>query len=62
MILFYYQKRRIFVHGLFFQAFVVHWSPGLVLRYKLLSGMQSGLCVFIEILYHTGTRGGNMSW
>ncbi len=57
----YYLKRKIFAHGLFFQAFVVHWSAGLVQKYKLLSGIQSGLCVFIEILYHTSTRGGNMS-
>ncbi len=61
VILFYYVKRKIFAHGLFFQAFVVHWSAGLVHRYKLLNGIQSGLCVFIEILYHTGTRGGDMS-
>jgi hypothetical protein len=40
---------------------VVHWSAGLVHRYKLLNGIQSGLCVFIEILYHTGTSGGIMS-
>jgi hypothetical protein len=40
---------------------MVHWSAGLVHRYKLLNGIQSGLCVFIEILHHTGTSGGNMS-
>ncbi len=37
---------------------MVHWSAGLVHRYKLLNGIESGLCVFIEILYHTGTSGG----